>query len=123
MYSVRSAQILIAALAAIPLSGAAPTFSREVAPILYRHCVSCHHENDIAPMSLLTYKDAKPWATSIKESVLSRKMPPWKADPRVGKWSNDPSLSEVEIATLKAWADGGKLEGDPKEHPPAPVFN
>ena len=121
MYSLRSAQILIVVFAAVPLSGA-PTFSHDVAPILYRHCVSCHHSDDIAPMSLLTYKEARPWATSIKESVLSHKMPPWKADPQVGKWSNDPSLSEAEIATLKAWADGGKLEGDPKDLPPAPLF-
>ena len=122
MYYVRSAQILIAAFAAVPLSGVVPTFSRDVAPILYRHCVSCHHPNDIAPMSLLTYKDAKPWATSIKESVLSRKMPPWKADPQVGKWSNDPSLSEAEIATVKAWVDGGKIEGDFRDLSSAPVF-
>lgn len=122
MYSVRSVQIFIAALSAVPLSAAAPTFSRDVAPILYRHCVSCHHPNDIAPMSLLTYKEARPWAASIKESVLTRKMPPWKADPHVGKWSNDPSLSAAEIATLKEWVDGGKLEGDPQDLPPAPVF-
>lgn len=73
-------------------------------------------------MSLMTYKEVKPWAASIKEAVLTRKMPPWKADPRVGKWSNDASLSEGEIATLKAWVDGGKREGDPQDTPLAPVF-
>jgi hypothetical protein len=99
------------------------TFTRDVAPILYKHCVECHHPNDIAPMSLITYQQAKPWAASIKEAVLLHKMPPWKADPHYGKWSNDPSLSESEIQTLKAWADGAKLEGDPKALPAAPSFD
>lgn len=98
------------------------TFSRDVAPIIYQHCAGCHHANDIAPMSLLTYKEAKPWAAAIKEAVLTRKMPPWMADPHYGKWANDPSLNDREIAVLKAWADGGKLEGDPKDLPAAPVF-
>lgn len=73
-------------------------------------------------MSLITYSQAKPWAASIKEAVLLRKMPPWKADPHYGKWSNDPTLSAAEIETLKAWADGGKLEGNPKDLPAPPVF-
>ncbi|HZT31700.1 MAG TPA: thiol-disulfide isomerase [Bryobacteraceae bacterium] len=106
----------------LPAAEREVTFSRDVAPILYQHCVSCHHPNDIAPMSLLTYKEARPWAAAIKEAVLLRKMPPWKADPHYGKWSNDPSLSAAEIETVRAWADGGKLEGDPKEMPKAPVF-
>lgn len=113
---------VLPALVAASLSAAPPTFSRDVAPILYKHCAACHHSNDIAPMSLISYKEVKPWAASIKEAVLTRKMPPWKADPHFGKWSNDPSLSEAEIATLAAWADGGKLEGDPKDLPAVPVF-
>jgi len=100
----------------------AVTFNKDVAPILYRHCVACHHPNDIAPMSLITYTQVKPWAASIKEAVLMRKMPPWKADPHYGKWSNDTSLSTAEIETLKAWADSGKLEGNAKDLPAAPVF-
>ncbi len=104
------------------LHAAPPTFSHDVAPILYQHCVSCHHATDIAPMSLITYQEVKPWAAAIKEAVILRKMPPWKADPHVGKWANDPSLSEAEIATLKAWAEGGKLEGNPKELPEVPKF-
>ena len=122
MSSVRPIHILISAVLAPSLCAATPTFSRDVAPILYKHCVSCHHANDIAPMPLVTYKDVRPWAASIKESVLSRKMPPWKADPHFGKWSNDPSLTAAEIETLKAWAEGGKLEGDPKDLPAPPVF-
>jgi mono/diheme cytochrome c family protein len=98
------------------------TFTHDVAPILYQHCVGCHHPNDIAPMSLLTYKDARPWAASIRQAVLSGKMPPWKADPHFGKWSNDPRLSDSELTTLQAWIDGGKLEGDPKDMPPQPSF-
>lgn len=101
---------------------AAPTFTHDVAPILYKHCVGCHHANDIAPMSLLTYQEVKPWASAIREQVLLKKMPPWKADPHIGKWSNDPSLTDAEIATIKAWVEGGKTEGNPKDIPPAPTF-
>jgi len=98
------------------------TFTRDVAPILYKRCVTCHRPDDIAPMPLLTYKDARPWAAAIKEAVLTRRMPPWKADPHFGKWANDPSLTAEEIRTITAWADGAKAEGDPKALPPAPVF-
>jgi hypothetical protein len=73
-------------------------------------------------MPLITYSDARPWAAAIKEAVLTRKMPPWKADAHYGKWSNDASLTDTEIATIKNWVDGGKLEGDPRFLPPAPHF-
>ena len=99
------------------------TFTRDVAPILYKRCVGCHRPGDVAPMSLLTYKDARPWTAAIKEAVLSRKMPPWKADPHYGQWSNDPRLSDVEIATIKTWAEGTKSEGDPKDLPAPPDFH
>ena len=98
------------------------TFSHDVAPILYQHCVACHHPGDIAPMSLLTYKDARPWAAAIKEAVSTRQMPPWRADPAIGHWSNDPRLTEKEIETIRSWAEGAKLEGDPKEMPAMPEF-
>lgn len=113
--------IVILALAVAP-AAAEVTFSRDVAPILYKHCAGCHHAGDIAPMPLITYADARPWAAAIREAVLSRKMPPWKADPHVGRWSNDVSLSDAEIGVLKTWADSGKPEGDPKSLPPAPHF-
>ena len=114
---------VLAFLFPLLLSATPPvTFTHDVAPILYQHCVACHHPNDIAPMSLLTYKEARPWAAAIKQAVVSGKMPPWKADPHFGKWSNDPRLSDSEITTIKAWTDGEKLEGDPKEMPPAPDF-
>ena len=113
----------LAAFVTLGVLQAAPTFTQDVAPILYKHCVGCHRPGDIAPMALLSYKDAKPWAASIKEAVLTKKMPPWKADKSIGHWSNDPTLSETEIATLVKWADSGKLEGDVAQLPPAPKFN
>ena len=68
-------------------------------------------------MSLLTYHDARPWAAAIKQAVVTRKMPPWKADPHFGKWSNDSRLTDAEIQTITAWVNGSKLEGDPKDVP------
>jgi hypothetical protein len=98
------------------------TFSKDVAPILYNNCVVCHHPNDIAPMSLLTYKDARPWAAAIRQAVVQRSMPPWHADPHVGEYINDPRLSNEDIATIEAWVKTGAKEGDFKDLPPAPVF-
>jgi len=98
------------------------TYSKDVAPILYKNCVACHHPNDIAPMSLMNYKEVRPWATSIREKVVKREMPPWHADPKVGDFTNDPRLSEAEIGTIRTWVSGGAKEGDPKDLPPAPVF-
>src|SRR5690349_20091815 len=94
-----------------PLAVAAPTFTKDVAPIFYRHCVGCHHPNDIAPMSLMDYKSARPWAAAIREATLARKMPPWFADPHYGRFSNDARLSKQEIETIRAWVDGGSKEG------------
>ena len=104
------------------VSIAAPTFSKDVAPIFYNKCVSCHREGEIAPMSLLTYKQARPWARSIREKVLDRTMPPWHADPTYGEFRNERSLSKHEIETITAWVDGGAKEGDPEDLPPAPQF-
>ena len=98
------------------------TFSHDVAPILYKNCVSCHRPNDIAPMSLLTYQEVRPWAAAIKQAVVTGKMPPWKADPHVGKWSNDARLTQAERDIIVAWVNGGKLEGNPKDMPAPPVF-
>jgi len=101
---------------------AALTFSKDIAPILYQHCVQCHHPGDIAPMSLLTYKDVRPWAAAIREAVVSRQMPPWRADPHVGHWSNDPSLSAAQIEIIRNWTQGEKAEGDANQMPPVPAF-
>src|SRR5262249_17847223 len=98
------------------------TFSKDVAPILFKNCVGCHRPNDIAPMSLLTYKDARPWARSIREKVANRDMPPWGADPHYGKFSNSTQLSQNDIDTIVAWVDQGAREGNSKELPAPPNF-
>src|SRR5262245_15998707 len=96
------------------------TFSKDVAPIFFKNCAECHRPGESAPMSLLSYKDARPWARSIREKVISREMPPWHADPRTGQFSNDRRLTDPEIETIKAWVDGKALEGDPRDLPPQP---
>src|SRR5215211_5252247 len=98
------------------------TFTKDVAPIFYKNCASCHRAGEIAPMSLLTYKEARPWAKSIREKVLSGAMPPWHADPHYGSFKNDRRLSEKEVSTIVAWVDGGAKEGNPRELPPQPRF-
>jgi mono/diheme cytochrome c family protein len=96
------------------------TFSKDVAPIVYGRCVSCHRPGEVAPFSLLTFKDARPWAQSIKHQVETRAMPPWRADPRFGEFRDARTLSAREIATIAAWVDGGAREGEPADLPPAP---
>jgi hypothetical protein len=99
------------------------TFSKDVAPIFFQKCAECHREGEMAPFSLLSYKDARPWSRSIKEKVLSRQMPPWGADPGFGKFANDHSLTQSEMDTIAAWVDGGAREGNKKELPPLPKFS
>ena len=96
------------------------TFSRDVAPIIQAKCQECHQPNSIAPMSLVTYQDARPWARSIRERVSTRQMPPWHIDQSVGvtKFKNDMSLTDEQIDTIVRWVDGGALQGDPKDLPP-----
>src|SRR5437016_11534823 len=93
------------------------TFSKDVAPILQRSCQTCHRPGSIAPMSLLTYQDARPWARAIKERVARRLMPPWHIDRNIGitKFKDDPSLTDAEIATISNWVDQGALEGNPAD--------
>src|SRR5213593_3100181 len=98
-------------------AGSPTTFNKDVAPILQKQCVVRHMPDGMAPMSLMTYKDARPWAKSIREAVLDRKMPPWHADPRYGEFSNDRRLSKEQIDTIVAWVDGGSLKGDDKDLP------
>jgi len=117
-------------LAAITLMSAAALaqdsaiFSKDVAPILQRHCQVCHHPGTIAPMSLLTYEQARPWAKAMKAKVVAREMPPWFIDKNVGvqHFNNDVSLSDQEIATIVKWVDGGALQGNPSDMPPQRQF-
>jgi hypothetical protein len=100
------------------------TFSKDVAPIFQAKCQECHQPNSIAPMSLITFQDARPWARSIRERVATRQMPPWHIDRSVGvqKFKNDMSLSDDQVDTIVAWVDGGAQQGDPKDLPaPKPL--
>ena len=115
---------LIVALFGLPSAARAAdapvTFTKDVAPILYKSCVECHRPTMFAPMSLVSYDDARPWARSIKQRVSARTMPPWGADSPHGLFKNDPRLTEEEVATIVAWVDGGAPKGDDKDLPPVP---
>ena len=106
---------LTAFCASLDLSAANVTFNKDVLPILQNNCQECHRPGEIAPMSLLTYNEARPWAKAVKSAVLSQKMPPWFADPKIGHFSNDRRLSDAQIKTLIAWVDAGAPEGDAKD--------
>src|SRR3954463_2457218 len=95
------------------------TFNKDVLPILQKNCQSCHRPGQIAPMSLLTYQETRPWARSIKAKVESRQMPPWFADPKHGRFANDRSLPQAEIDALVKWVDSGTPQGDSQDAPPA----
>src|SRR5919109_174300 len=111
-------------LAAETASAAPVTFSKDVAPIFQAKCQECHQPNSIAPMSLITYQDARPWTRSIKERVATRQMPPWHIDKTVGvqKFKNDMSLSDDQIDTIVRWVDSGAPLGDPKDMPAPKQF-
>ena len=114
-----------ALVAGAPQNGAAadpPTFSRDVAPIVFAKCAACHRPGEVAPMSLLSFKDVRPWAGAIREKVATRVMPPWHADRSYGTFRNNPSLSQTEIDTIVRWVDGGAREGNPKDVPALPTF-
>jgi hypothetical protein len=105
-------------ICAAPNASARPTFYRDVLPILQNHCQVCHRPGEIGPMPLRTYGQTQPFARAIATDANQKKMPPWFADPRVGHFSNDPSLASDEIATLVAWADSNSPAGDPRAAPP-----
>jgi hypothetical protein len=102
-----------------------PVFTKDIAPILQRSCQSCHRPGSVAPMSLMTYQEARPWARSIKQKVTAREMPPWHIDRNIGitKFKDDPSLSEAEIATIGKWVDSGAPMGNAADMPPARQFS
>ena len=96
------------------------TFSKDIAPIFQAKCEECHRKGTVAPMSLITYQETRPWAKAIRERVINRQMPPWHLDKTVGiqHFSNDRSLTDAELNTIVRWVDAGAPQGDPKDMPP-----
>jgi hypothetical protein len=94
-----------------------PTFNKDVLPVLQKNCQVCHRAGGVAPMAFTTFESTRPWAKAIKAAVLSRKMPPWFADPHVGEFRNAPELTQADITTLTAWADNGAVEGNAADKP------
>ncbi len=127
--SAVAAFVAVVCFALLPVTSAsnskkaAPvTYSKDVAPIFYKNCAECHRPGEVAPFSVMSYKELRPWAKSIREKVVSKEMPPWHADPNHGEWRNDRRLTQQQIETITAWVNGGAVEGDPKDLPPAPKF-
>jgi Copper type II ascorbate-dependent monooxygenase, C-terminal domain len=120
-YQVRFA-ILFSAAACAFAATTDVTFHKDVEPILQKHCQECHRPGEIAPFSLLSYSDARPWAKAIRADLLTKKMPPWFADPQVGHFSNDRSLTAEEVSKVVSWVDGGAKEGNAKDAPKALAF-
>src|SRR5437868_4448260 len=112
-----------AVVAAAAATGDQPaTFNKDVLPLLQKHCQNCHRPGEVAPMSFMTYQEARPWAKAMKSAVLSRKMPPWLADPAYGHFRNARALTEAEVKALVTWADTGAPEGDTKDKPAPLTF-
>ncbi len=116
--------LLPAYAAAADIGAAPPTFAKDVSRIFQEKCQECHRKGTAAPMSLLTYEEARPWAKSIRQRVITRNMPPWHLDKTVGiqQFQNDRSLSDEQIATIVRWVDSGSPMGDPKDLPPLKKF-
>ncbi len=121
---MRTILLLSAGLTAAYAQGQV-TFTKDVAPILQEKCQSCHRPDTFAPMSLLSYEEARPWAKSIRQKVVAREMPPWYIDKTVGirHFKNDVSLTDQEIATIAKWVDSGAPKGDLKDMPPPRKFD
>ena len=109
-------------LAQAPAPSAAPTFYKDVLPVLQKNCQACHRPGEVAPMPLLTFEQTRPWARAIKTAVTSKQMPPWFADPDYGHFENDRSLSARDIAMIGAWVDAGAPAGHESDAPPAAAF-
>src|SRR5688572_740125 len=115
------APLLVPAQAFSQARGGSPTFSKDVAPILQQKCQMCHQPNGMAPMTLTTYGEVRPWAAAIKRRTQAREMPPWDIDRTVGiqEFKNDISLSDDQIGTIGRWVDAGAPQGNPADMPPA----
>ena len=109
---------LLLLLTGFEVQAASPTFHKDILPIFQKHCQSCHRPGEIAPMPFLTYQQVRPWAKSIRQSVKLKQMPPWFADPHFGKFINDSSLTEEEIAIITQWVDNGAPAGKTSDAPP-----
>ena len=116
--------IAAAALSAEKNEAAGVTFSKDVAPIIFSKCASCHRPGEVAPMPLTSYAEVRPWSKAIREEVIERTMPPWFADPHTStlKFGNDRQLSKKEIDTIVAWVDAGAPKGNDKDLPPMPKY-
>jgi hypothetical protein len=116
--------VIAAALfpSAVAAQTAKPTFAKDIAPIFYSRCVMCHRPDEVAPMSLVSYSDVRPWARAIKTKIVSRQMPPWYAEGEPGKWRNDRRLTQAEIDKIVAWIDAGAPRGDDRDLPTLPQF-
>jgi hypothetical protein len=112
----------VLALLPVALHAQTPVWSTDVAPILYNHCTTCHHNGGIAPFSLITYDTAVAYAGNIKADVLSKKMPPWPPDPTYARLSHERILSAADINTIVNWVNGGTPSGTISLAPPAPVY-
>jgi len=110
------------AVAAAATDSSPVSFYKHVLPILQANCQGCHRLGEAAPMPLLNYQQSRPWAKAIREAVITRRMPPWHADPQHGKFANDRSLSQSDIDTLVTWADQGAREGNRRDSPPPRKF-
>jgi hypothetical protein len=117
--------VLLPAQAAAQTAGQQVTFSKHIAPILYRSCVNCHRPGSLGPMSLINYEDVRPWARSVVKKVVAREMPPWHIARNVGiqKFKDDPSLTDEEIALISRWAETGAARGNPSDMPALPKFD
>ena len=121
------AALLLTGVAAFTVRGGAqtvtsPTFSRDVAPILYSQCAACHRAGEVAPMSLLTYAEARPWAAAIARRVGDGSMPPWHGDALPGTFDNERRLTPEQKDTIAKWVAAGAPEGAPSDLPPAPTW-
>jgi len=120
---MRALSVFVTTLALVPAAAfgqtSQVTFTKDVAPILQRSCVTCHRPGEVAPMSLVTYEDVRPWARAIKTRVTAREMPPWHIDRNIGlqQFKDDPSLTDDEIALIGKWVDAGAARGNPADMP------
>jgi len=122
MMGLGLAAVVVGAVPALAAGAEKPTFAKDVAPILFEKCVSCHRAGEVGPMPLTSFTEVRPWVRAIRAAVTSRAMPPWLADDKPGKFSNDPRLTAEEIATIANWADQGSPEGQSQDLPQLPAL-